>query len=265
VTATGERDPQELAAAYALGALDAAETRAFEAFLAANPEAAREVREYREVGALLALGAADADSGSPSRMVRDRIVARARAEKQVTLPRRFPWMLWGALAASLVTAAGLALNQRVLRRDLAARDSTIATLTETLAAREERLRQREATLNSILEPAVTLTNLVSTGAPEPGMQFFWNRKTNRATVHASNLTPASAKRVYQLWFIPRGGKPIPSVTFNSEPSGHALVEQITVPADQDLGAAAITDEPEGGSAQPTTPVLMLGAFAPGKS
>jgi anti-sigma-K factor RskA len=265
VTGTGERDLQELAAAYALGALDAAETRAFEAFLAANPAAAREVADYREVSALLALGTADAGSGTPSQAVRDRVLARARAMKQVGLPSRRPWMLWGALAASLIAAAGLALNQRALRRELTARDSAIAMLTETLAAREERLRQREATLNSLLEPAVTLTNLVSTGAPEPGMQFFWNRKTNRATVHASNLTPAAANRVFQLWFIPKGGKPIPSVTFNSETSGHALVEQITVPADQELTAAAITDEPEGGSAQPTTPVLMVGAFAPGKS
>ncbi len=35
---------KELAAAYSLGALDPAEAQAFEAYLAANPEAQREVR-----------------------------------------------------------------------------------------------------------------------------------------------------------------------------------------------------------------------------
>ena len=46
--------PQDLAAAYALGALPADEARRFEAVLAASPEAQREVAEYREVAALLA-------------------------------------------------------------------------------------------------------------------------------------------------------------------------------------------------------------------
>jgi hypothetical protein len=38
-----------------------------------------------------------------------------------------------------------------------------------------------------------------------------------------------------------------------------------VPTGQELTAAAITDEPEGGSERPTTPVLMVGTFAPGTS
>jgi anti-sigma-K factor RskA len=265
VTGAGERDLQELAAAYALGALDPAEARAFEAFLAASPEANREVAEYHEVGALLALSAAGATTATPSPALRDRVLARARAETQPARPRSFSWMAWTALAASLAAAAALAWQQQALRRSLAARDSTIAALTETLAAREERLRQREASLNFILEPAVTLTNLVTTRVPAPGVQFFWNRQTNQAIVHASSLTPAAADRAYQLWFIPRDGKPIPSVTFNSEPSGHALVERIEVPAGAELTAAAITEEPAGGSPQPTTPILVLGTLATGRS
>ena len=39
---------QDLAAAYALGALSAEEARRFEAYLAGSPEAQREVAEYRE-------------------------------------------------------------------------------------------------------------------------------------------------------------------------------------------------------------------------
>lgn len=265
MTGTGEQNLQDLAAAYALGALDAEQARAFEAFLAANPEAAREVAEYREVGALLALGAAGPGSSAAAPALRDRILARARADKAAVLPRRIPWIVWGALAASLVAAAGLAVVQRALRQELATRDSTITTLAETLAAREQRLREREAALNWILEGPITLTNLASPGAPEPGMQLFWNRKTNVAMVHAFNLAPAEATRVYQLWFIPKGGKPIPSVTFNSEPTGHAMVEQIPVPEGYELTAAAITNEPEGGSEQPTTPIVLVGTFAPSKS
>jgi anti-sigma-K factor RskA len=84
-------------------------------------------------------------------------------------------------------------------------------------------------------------------------------------VHAVNLPPAAGKRVYQLWFIPRTGRPIPSVTFNSEASGRALVQKVSVPANVELTAAALTEEPEGGSTQPTTPVILAGSFEPGKS
>ena len=48
--------PLDLAAAYALGALSPDEAQRFEAFLATSAEAQREVAEYREVAALLALG-----------------------------------------------------------------------------------------------------------------------------------------------------------------------------------------------------------------
>ena len=129
-----------------------------------------------------------------------------------------------------------------------------------LDARTARLAQREATLNAILEPTVTLTNLASTRPEQPGIQLFWNRRTNVATVHAFRLTPAAEQRVYQLWFIPKAGAPIPSITFNSDPDGHALVHQIAVPAGADLAAAAITDEPSGGSTAPTTTPILVGTF-----
>jgi anti-sigma-K factor RskA len=266
VNTPAEQNLKELAAAYALGALDPAEAQAFERVMAGSPEVAREVAEYREVGALLALG--PGTSAAPSADLRARVLARAAQSKVVPLaprPRAGAWLAWAAVAASLVAAAGLAFQRQSLRQDLAARDSTIAALQSTLAVREAKLASREATLNAILEPGVSLTRLNSTGAPEPGLQLFWNRSTNVAIAHAFRLTPASARRVYQLWFIPKSGKPIPSVTFNSEPSGHALVEQIPVPAGVELVAAAITDEPEGGSEQPTTPIVLVGSFVPAKS
>jgi len=77
-------------------------------------------------------------------------------------------------------------------------------------------------------------------------------------VSASKLKPAPAGRTYQLWFI-RDGKPVPSVTFNVAPAGDALVSDVTVPTGGEISAAAITEEPAGGSQQPTTPILLVGA------
>jgi len=57
------QDMKDLAAAYALGALDPAEARSFEAFLATSPEAQREVAEFREVATLLATTTSGAGPG----------------------------------------------------------------------------------------------------------------------------------------------------------------------------------------------------------
>ncbi|MGH7702100.1 MAG: anti-sigma factor [Gemmatimonadales bacterium] len=252
------------AAAYALGALDAEEARAFEALLAGSPELRREVDEYRETNALLALGTSAPQAPNPA--LRAQVLERIAREKVVPLrraptgPRRQSLLVWAALAASLVAVVGLGVSVRELRRQLGERDAALASLGQELADRNARLTAREATLNALLEPGVRLSTLVSAADPMPGMQLFVNPRRNIAIAHAFNLKPAGAGRAYQLWFIPKAGKPIPSVTFNSEADGHAMVEQIVVPTGVDLTAAAITDEPASGSPQPTTPVLLVGAL-----
>ncbi len=68
------------AAAYALGALDADERAAFEAHLAGCARCAAEVRQFRDVGVLLAREAgAESPSQSPSPSLRARILSEARA------------------------------------------------------------------------------------------------------------------------------------------------------------------------------------------
>ncbi|HEY7635112.1 MAG TPA: anti-sigma factor [Gemmatimonadales bacterium] len=258
-----QESPQDLAAAYALGALEPGEARRFEAFLAGSPEAQREVAEFREVAALLALGEADT---APGANLRDRVLARVGGEKTRALPvaeptarRRIPWLMWGALAASLALAVGLAAEVLSQRQDLADLKGEVANRDQVLAERLQQLRAREATLNALMEPGVELYQLSASGDPEPGIQLFWNREKNVAIVHGFRLKPVPSGHAYQLWFI-EDGKPVPSVTFKPEPSGHAKVEGVTVPTAGELSAAAITVEPEGGSPQPTSPILLVGSL-----
>lgn len=259
MTGGSEQDLSELAAAYALGALDPDEARAFEAFMATSPAARQEVAQYREVSALLALGA---PGTAPTADLRARVLERATREKVVPMRSRIPWGAWAALAASLIAVAGLGLSQRGLKEQLAQRDSAITLLQDTLSARDAKLASREAELNAILDPNVVLARMGTPDTPQPVVQLFWNRKSNLILAHAFHLPPAASSRAYQLWFIPRNGKPIPSVTFNTEPSGHGLVQQIPVPQGIELTAAAITDEPEGGSPQPTTTPFLVASLAP---
>jgi anti-sigma-K factor RskA len=251
---------QELAAAYALGALSPEETRAFEAYLATSPETQREVAEYREVSAMLATAAR---SPAPSSDLKARVLDRVAAAKLAALPptreprSSVPASLWLALAASLALATWLGASLYTARAELAAREAAGDSVRAALAAVQDRLTQREKTLNWILEPGIELSVLNSTGNAEPKIQFFMNRQKRVAMVHAFNLGQAEAGKVYQLWFI-QDGKPVPSVTFNSEADGHAMVENIEVPMGSGITHAAVTVEPTGGSPAPTSPVVLLG-------
>jgi len=250
-----QASPRDLAAAYALGALGPEETREFEAFLATSPDAQREVAEFRDVAALLGLSGSEDGAGAG---LRNRMLARIAEERGRRIPvskphasqGHTPPVVWGLLAASLVTVVGLGAAFASLRSDT-------ASLRQTLSERQQQLEAREATLNAILEPGVELYQLTSSGDPDPGIQLFWDRRRNRAILHGFRLKPIPEGQAYQLWFI-KDGKPVPSVTFKPEPTGHAKVEQVSVPTDGKISAAAITVEPEAGSMQPTSPIVLVG-------
>lgn len=252
---------RDLVPGYALGALTAEETRAFEAALRASPELEQELAEYREVAGLLALDAAQAPAPEVRRRVMERVrepVARPGVPAvgaRPIAPRRSvtPVLVGMGLAASILLAAGFYLKVQELELRLAQADSA-----STLLGR--RLAEREATLNAILEPGVQLTTLTATGTTPPIVQIFWNRATNKATLHAFRLPRAPSGRIYQLWLMRRGATPIASRLFDTEPDGHGLAERIDMPAGETIVGFAVSLEPAGGSEQPTTtPILFANA------
>jgi anti-sigma-K factor RskA len=264
-----QESPLDLAAAYALGALAPDEVQRFEAFLATSPEAQREVAEFRDVAALLALAGVDA---APGAELRQRVLARVEAEKDMALGpakgvgrgaggsgARSSGLIWGALAASLVAAVGLGVGYVDLRNQVGELRSEIASRELILARTRQQLIERDATLRAILEPGVQLFQLTASGDPEPGIQLFWDQRRNQAIIHGFRLRPVPPGRAYQLWFI-QDGKPVPSVTFKPETTGNAKVEQVPVPTGGTISAAAVTVEPESGSPQPTSPILLVGSL-----
>lgn len=262
--------PLDLAAAYALGALATDEARRFEVYLATSPEAQREVAEYREVASLLALGGESAALGGPLPDLRNRVLARVAAQKTRSVSSAPPVrgepavgpggrLLPLALAASLLAAAGLGAGLISTRGRLSALAAELAARDRAIADVRQQLTEREATLNAILEPGVKLFQLTSSGDPDPLLQLFWDQQRHRAIVHGFRLKAVPSGKVYQLWFI-TDGKPVPSVTFTPEPSGHAKVEGISVPTDGTISAAAVTVEPAAGSAQPTSPIVLVGTL-----
>ena len=249
---------RDLAPGYALGALTPEETRAFEAALATSPELQREVAEYRELNALLAEQESRPPAAELKARLRERIGSQAPGASALPTPlpvrRSFGPVAAGmALAAMLLLSVGLWLKVRVLSDSVGIRDSL-------LVESERKLAEREATLNSILEPGVQLTTLTATGA-QPVVQIFYDRIKRQILVHASRLAPVPAGRVYQLWLMPKKGNPIPSQTFNTEADGSWLIGSVSVPAGEEIAGFALTVEPEGGSPQPTTTPILYGAIA----
>jgi anti-sigma-K factor RskA len=209
------------------------------------------VAEFRELSGLLA----SQHERVPPAELKQRLRERIASEKSVELappavpgtPRGSLWTLalGIGLAATLLLSVGLFFQTGALRR--------------TLADREEQLARRERTLNALLEPGVQLTTLTATGDAPPIVQVFWNRPGKTLVLNTFRLQPVPAGRVYQLWLMPKNGKPIPSITFNTESTGHQLVEAVSVPSDTELGGFALTVEPEGGSPQPTSAPILFGS------
>jgi anti-sigma-K factor RskA len=82
-------------------------------------------------------------------------------------------------------------------------------------------------------------------------------------VSGQKVTPLGEGRVLQLWLIPKtpGGKPLPSLAVPPDADGSFFLLVVNPPgALQETGALAITEEPAGGSAQPTTAPKWFGGI-----
>jgi anti-sigma-K factor RskA len=273
---------RDMAPAYVLGALSPEEMAGFERALATSAELAAEVQAYRDVIATIG----KVGETSPPDSLRARFLERVAERKRAT-----PVNTNAIGARSLSVASGSQPAQRngspaagsnardrwltgVLGVGLAAsllfavqRNSQVSSLNAALAQRDSllaertlHLAQRDSALNTVLEAErnLVMVNLVSTPTEGPGIQFFWNVKQGRGMIHAFRLKPAAPGRSYQLWLI-KDGKPVPSRVFNADADEHGLVWGIELPTElTGVSAVAITDEPAGGSPQPTTTPFMVG-------
>lgn len=290
---------RDMAPAYVLGSLNTDEHAAFERSLATSAGLAQEVLAYRNVVTRIGgvgevvpppsirarflerIAAQKATPAGPSGSPASPSVSTPAAEPRpftvsdgnTSLSRapneqqpRNRWWLTSIMAVGLAASLLFAIQRNsqvtTLTASLAQRDSTLAQRDSLLGVRNLKLAQRDSALNTVLEAekSLVLVNLVSTPTDGPGLQFFWDVKKGTAMIHAFRLKPAAAGRAYQLWFI-KDGKPVPSRVFNADADEHGLVWGIAMPSDtKGVTAVAITDEPAGGSPQPTTTPFMVGAL-----
>ncbi len=260
--------------AYALDALDAAELAEFEAHLATGcGTCAKGVAEARWLVSQLAYTAPE---GAPSDMLKGRLMQRVRAEAKSSAAissgargATLPYWLSGGIAALLLITFYTAWdghrakeelrasNERIaaqMQKEQADTDQKIAAMTAQIAA----MRRENAILT---DPAATKITLMPQKIEAPQLVAMWQHE-NGIVVTGRKVPMPSANHVLQLWLIPKApdAKPVPSMTLRPDASGRFVMVVAHPPDPSGIKALAITEEPEGGSSQPTSAIRWVGAM-----
>lgn len=241
-----EHRPAEHAAAYALGTLDPGERGEFERHLETCASCRAEVQSFHEVAGLLAQSAAPA---APPPELRERVLRAARQVRPITSRRRtfLPWLAAAAVVVALLGAYGYWRAESQKR-----------AFQTTLATALAQLDSTKQVVAVLLDSSVAVTDLAATGKA-PTMRLYWNRVRSIIVVTAFDLPPAPAGRTYQLWAIEKGHAPVSVGTFNPPANGRTVIT-LQMPAGLQPDLSAVTEEPAGGSPQPTQQPFLVGSW-----
>lgn len=245
---------------YALGVLEGDDLRGIETHINSCTNCAQKVAEARGRIALLAFSAEPAE---PSLEVRQRLMARVRAEanpahstaaeRAERAPSSFWNFAWGTLALALaIFAVYLWNSNKILEQEL---DRQEAAMKAQIA-----LTEKERAIVELFSSPKTVTVNLAAKAPnatEPG-RVVYNAQQG-ALVYVGTLPQLAADKSYELWVIPQTGNPIPAGVFSADPNGDAKVVLPNIPAGIAPKAFAVTIEPAGGGAAPTGPFAQAGA------
>ncbi|HVS74831.1 MAG TPA: anti-sigma factor [Candidatus Acidoferrales bacterium] len=170
--------------------------------------------------------------------------------------------LWAGLAALLILSVYSGWQAKRLRRELAQlRLQSVAT-TEQRARLEKERANAQRTALILADPAsvqVAMPHSERNGAPP--MRAYWHAQLGIVVAGVKIPAPAG-DRTLELWLLPRaqGGKPIPAGFARPQPDGTFVLLVSAPPASRgDTKALTITEEPAGGSPQPTTTPRWVGA------
>jgi anti-sigma-K factor RskA/putative zinc finger protein len=173
-------------------------------------------------------------------------------------PARPAFARWLAAAALIIAIGAIAYAVR-LRSTIQQLSVARAELRDSTSALERRLADEKALLAELTGPGVRVMEAGAANARQPYARMFWDQPANRWTFVAYNLPPNAPAHTYQLWLVTRDQKKVSAGTFTPSDSGSAIVRATYALAPDSLAAIAVTSEPAGGSAQPTTTPFLVGA------
>jgi anti-sigma-K factor RskA len=243
---------------YALGVLEGEERAEIEAHLArACPHCTPGIEKARWVVAQLAQISPQAQ---PPQSLKGKILDAAKSSGNVaefakSAPSRATFPVWAwAAAAALAIMTGYSIRQ-------------MGNQTTQLA--ELRQKMRIATLqNKALQDQLEVTRQITTVmmAPDSMPLKLMPKDKNMPMVHAylhphmgvaitcEQMPAIPAALTLQLWSVPKNGKPMSVAIFHPDSQGQiAIVAPVKMPMNE-IAMLAVTEEPAGGSPQPTTSI-----------
>jgi anti-sigma-K factor RskA len=258
---------RDLIEAYALGALDADERSSFEQHLATGcKDCAQKVAEARVLVSQLAYLAPDA---APSSMLKGRLMQTVRNEAQAAKPSSpaaknvVPLWFWAGVAALFFFTVLEAWDARIMREEM-------RTVNERATLEMQKRQELQQELALLRREQTILTDPASVKIPLPGknpdlpkLEATWHSALG-IIVSGQKVAPPGEGRVLQLWLIPKaaGSKPVPSLAVRPDADGRYFLLVANPPGSMDeTKALAITEEPAGGSAQPTTAPKWVGGIS----
>ncbi|HEY7893786.1 MAG TPA: anti-sigma factor [Gemmatimonadaceae bacterium] len=280
-------EAQEMLAAVALDATTNAEREAVLAHVVVCDECTKELGALRDAAESMAQLAPQTPM-DPARQARVRrhLMARAaeRAQRATTAASDAPslkvtmqpvrraafarFTTTRLIAAAAIVVLGVALGLYGVsaseRADAARRDNQRLIAAQRgfereIGARDSAITDRQALLDAMTGPGVQVIEAGATNARQPVAKMFWDQPTDQWTFVAHNLPHPAPNRTYQLWLITRAQRKISAGVFATNASGDALVIAHYALARDALAAIAVTDEPAGGSPQPTSTPVLVGA------
>jgi anti-sigma-K factor RskA len=246
------RDQYEL---YTLGIAEDPERAEIRAHLDRScPNCVPGVRNARQ---LMAVIGASALAAEPPARLRKRVLAIAGPQK-ASLWNWSP--VWAAVAAGALIAA-VVFNTRAQHASaqLAQAAADLRQLQAESASQNRELTRLNQAFAILNQPNVKQV-VFGGGAPQPPRGRVFLDPARGVLLLASNLPPAPSGKIYEMWVIPKGGKPVPAGLFQSAADGTAL-HVLPGPVDvAGTAAVAVTVEVAAGAQVPNLPPVFAAAL-----
>ena len=183
---------------------------------------------------------------TPSKAMRRRLMLAAGAKE-----RGFGWSWIAGLAGLCAALLVITFN---IRQDVSRRETQIGELRQQLGDSQKLVAQAKDLYDFLRQPSTIRVKFGDGQTAPPRGQVFVNRERG-VLLFAANLPQLSAGKVYEMWFVPKQGAPIPAGLFRGE-NGQGLHFRPGAVDPSTIAAIAVTVEPEAGSTTPTMPILF---------